>query len=197
MGQPVAVSDLPHGTQHLGFVLQDPSNAVEMEYPVAIARNGLAGLGRRLIALACPPRLLSTGVAGIGHAGGSHSVADATTFFSSLKRLILVLGALTRLAGNSNPERIPAAWPRNSDLAEAKLTISERAARRIGKSSKSECGRRHAPNQRRRRRLPGFQTSSTSTGRICRDDLVARAIARGVLVIPLVRFWRLRVDFVD
>ena len=69
MGQPGAVVIALMEHEHLGLVLQAAERG-GMDHPVAIAPERAAGLGRRLVD---QPPPAAVGVAGIGHAGGSHS----------------------------------------------------------------------------------------------------------------------------
>ena len=87
VGQPGAVMIALVEHEHLGLVLQ-PAERGGMDYPVAIAPERAAGLCRRLIDQPPPAAL---GVAGIGHAGGSHSDRHGVLSF---KRLIPRPGAL-------------------------------------------------------------------------------------------------------
>ena len=69
MGEPGAVMIPLMEHEHLGFVLQ-AAECGGVDHPVAIAPERAAGLGRRLVDQPAPA---AVGVAGIGHAGGSHS----------------------------------------------------------------------------------------------------------------------------
>ena len=75
VGQPGAVMIAFMEHEHLGLVLEAAERG-GMDHPVAIAPERAAGPARRLIE---QPPPAAVGVAGIGHAGGSHS--DRHGFF--------------------------------------------------------------------------------------------------------------------
>ena len=189
MRQPGAVVVALVEHEHLGLVLQ-PAEGRGMDHPVAIPPERAAGAARRLRK---QPATARVGVAGKGRPRGSHSDGHGNLI---LIRLIPLTPAL-----NYGERAIPnelGMTPGETAMSTA-ITVSERAARRIGEILKGEGDGAMLRISVEGGGCSGFQYKFDVDHAKAEDDLVIAREGAVVLVDPAsVPFLAgSEVDFVD
>jgi iron-sulfur cluster assembly accessory protein len=191
VGQPGAVMIAFVEHEYLGFVLQAAKGG-GMDHPVAIAPERAAGLARRL---GKQPAAAAVGVAGIDRARSSHSDRHGVLI---LIHLIPQPCALNYVRGRIPNDLGMHRLSESSDMTTG-VTISERAARRIGEILKTEGDGAMLRISVEGGGCSGFQYKFDVERAQAEDDLVIARDSAVVLVDPAsVPFLAgSEVDFVD
>ena len=191
VGEPGAIVVALVEHEDLGLVLQAAKRG-GMDHPVAIAPERAAGLAR---GLGEQSSAAAVGVAGIDRTRSSHSDRHAVL---SLRGLIPVPAALNYGRGRI-PDKLGGRRPLETIFMTAAVTISERAARRIGEILKTEGDGAMLRISVEGGGCSGFQYKFDVERAQAEDDLVIARDSAVVLVDPAsVPFLAgSEVDFVD